>query len=344
MRFVLVVALAVAGCALGAPEPQRFVLGGEDVEVSPTSLTFPIETHPEFAGAQPNDFVAGIQAGGYVRRILAVGRADDRYEVATEDVTLGEAVGEAETQSSLDGGKADGSTDLSFDFERTGIVLLEQPGVSISIDRAAISFRPRLDVDLQFGNWELQHFLVHAHGELDGDITVAVRADATGTWKLERQTWRDVHTFIQWFGWVPVVETVELAIGVGAEVTAESPADITVGGGFTSGVGAGVEYIDDDWRAIGTTNMRVSGTPPVVTVPGAIGVNAYVYAELRVRMYGAAGPFVKIMPGLRLRHDAAGATTRTVGMRGTGGAELANPFGDNLRYEAKLFDVASKPF
>ncbi|MBX3161312.1 MAG: hypothetical protein KF773_35445 [Deltaproteobacteria bacterium] len=319
------------------------MLEGDDVEVGPTSLAVPIATHGDITAARADDLVAGVQGGGYVRRIVGVELANDVATLATEDITLGEAVGDADVTNSLADGKADGSTSLSFNFSTGRIALYERPGISIGIANAALTFRPRLDVDLRFARFELDHFLVDAHGLLTGDLALDVRANGAGAWHVERPTWRDTHTFVQWFGWVPVVETVELVVGVGADVNSTATATATVGGGFTASIDAGVEYKNGAWRPIAAADMQVRGTPPNVTTAGAVDVDAYVYAELRIRMYGAAGPFVKVMPGVRLHGDPA-TTRRTVGLRGTGGAELANPFGDNLRYETKLFDVASRPF
>jgi hypothetical protein len=341
-RFSFVAAIAVAACAAPVEPPQRFVLEGEDVEVGPASLAIPLATHPELEAARADDLVAGVQAGGYVRRIVAVDRTGDRLDVATEDITLGEAVGDADVATEL-GGKADGSTDLVFDFHTGPIRLFADSGVSIDIDAASLTFRPRLDVDLKFGGWRLQHFLIDAHGELSGDITLGVRANGAGVWHQERPTWSGSKTFVQWFGWVPVVETVELVVGVGTHVRSTSTAQLTASAGFTASLEAGVEYVDRAWHPIAGADMKVRGAPPTVTAAGAVDVDAYVYAELRVRMYGAAGPFVKVMPGLRVHADANGAS-RIAGLRGTGGAELANPFGSNLRYETNLFDVWSNPF
>jgi hypothetical protein len=276
-----------------------------------------------------------VQNGGYVRRVLDVGRAGGALVFATEDVPIGDAVGDA--SSSLNGGKADGtSQSVRFDFEIGSTVLHDADGIAITVDHSALAFTPTLDLDFELSGATLEHFLAAVGGQLQGDITFAVRTQSAGTWNVVVPTFRDSATFVQMIGWVPVVEVVEVEAGVGVEVTTEGPIDLQLAGDFASQVRTGVEYAGA-WDGIGEAMTGAHAN--VTEVKGAkSSVHAYTYAKLHVWMYDVTGPYLDMRPGLKFSRSADGAWSRAVNLSVHGGAVLDLPLVEEMRYDAQLMN------
>jgi hypothetical protein len=329
MRFLLPL---LAACSIG-DDPQRFVLAGEDVVVERDALRAPVATHAELLDATTGDLVAGIQGGGYVRRILDLDRQGELLVLATEDVPLGEAVGDADSQ--LNEGKAD-ATELRLGFSVDDVILHDADGITIEIERGSLAFTPRLDLDLELSGASLEHFMTALTGTLDGEIVLDVRAPAAGTWNLAKTTWTDSTTLVQWIGWVPVVEVIELRAGVGVEIASEGPIDVTARADFSARLRAGIEY-RGDWNGIGEAELERHGDV-TATVLSPITIKSYVFAEVRIQIYGTAGPYIALRPGLDFRRGTDGTWTRKVRLTADGGAELQIPFGDRLHYDTRLVD------
>jgi hypothetical protein len=334
MRLAALVA-ALAACATEPAEPQRFVLQGDDVVVEKTVLRVPIAAHPEIEAARDGDLIAGVQGGGYVRRVLDVGRAGGALVFATEDVPIGDAVGAA--SSSLNEGKADGTShSVRFDFETGNTVLHDGDVIAITVDRSSLAFTPTLDLDFELSGATLEHFLAAVGGHLRGDITFAVRTQGAGRWNVVQPTFRDSVTFVQMIGWVPVIEVVEIEAGVGVEVTTAGAIDVQLSGDFASQLRTGVEYAGG-WDGIGeaTTGAHAGVTE---AQGAASSVHGYTYAKLHVWMYDVTGPYLDVRPGLKFSRSADGAWSRAMNLSVHGGAVLDLPLVEEMRYDAQLID------
>ena len=284
-----------------------------------------------------SDLVAGTQAGGYVRRIASIEQTGSRFEIATTDVPLGSAIGDGKSQLAKTSG---GSTSVELGFAVDNISLSggDGSGILIDIDHAALTFKPQVDLDLELSGGHLQHFLAAVSGDLAGTITVHLKSQNGFKWNYEKQLWSTSQTFLQWVGWVPVVESVDLSAGIGIDFDVDGTHDILVTADFSSHLRGGVEYKDGSWHPLGEASFLRHGDIPYAIATGSAKVNTYVYADVHVKLYGAAGPYVKIKPGLRFQRAADGTWTRFVGITADGGAELANPFGDKLHYDSRLID------
>lgn len=73
-----------------------------------------------------------------------------------------------------------------------------------------------------------------------------------------------------------------------------------------------------------------------------VSITTFLFAEVQIRLYGLAGPFVEVKPNIRFRREPDGRWVRTVGVAAEAGAELALPIGDEslLRYGGEVFDYA----
>lgn len=339
MRSLLALTV-LSGACMPMGEPQKIVLEGNDVEVTENRLVFPVGTHPEFAGADENDLVAGVQGGGFVRRVLDIDTASDRYEVRTEDVPLGDAVGDAESQQTLSqDGKADGEGFL-LGLAMDNKAIYGDGNFSIDVRKARLSFQPNLDLDLEVDGMKLEHFLIKGAGKLDAELAVHIKAEAGGEVKVEQPFWSAEKTLVQMVGWVPVVEVVELKVGVGVEVEAEGAFEATFDAGLTAQLTAGVEYSNESWKGLGGATMQRRGSPTTATGTGEIAISTFIFAEVAVQLYGTAGPFLEVKPNIRFRREPDGRWVRSVGVFAEAGAELDLPFGDEtlLRYMKKVFD------
>jgi hypothetical protein len=326
----------VTACVVG-DEPQRFVIEGEDVVVQPDALSVPIATHGELAEATAGDLVAGVQSGGYVRRIVDVGRTSDHFELATVDIPLSEAVPDGATPNTKAAG---GQQQLSLGFALDNHILYKDSQITVELAHGSLAFTPTLDFDLSISGAQLDHFLTATTGQLDGEVSINVTAPAGGTWNVAKTVWSNKSTHVQMVGWVPVVEVIELKAGVGVDIGAEGAVDLQASGKLSSSVRAGVEYEGGGWHGIGNADMaREASLVDHASAPATIALQPYVFAEIYVKMYGVAGPYVKARSGLRLSRTLQSAQwDKAVTLTVDGGALLDIPFGDTLRYDARVLD------
>lgn len=338
---VFAVAWFAVGCAQAmGGEPERYVLEGDTLVVEPARLLVPLVDYPELEAADAGDFVAGVQGGGYVRRITEIDRSDGWLALATEDVALGEAVGEASSVHRVAGGaKEDGTShDLSLGLRVANRTLYDKNGVQIILEEGTLGFRPTLDLEVDIQRSRIEQFKAYAAGRLDSTIALAFHADAGGHWQGELPVWTERFTATQWIGWVPVVEVFHLRAGVGVDIRASAAADIRVEASLGAELGAGVEYDDGRWSNLANASTQRGGSLPLASADGTVDVAPYLFAEIEVALYGLAGPFVRVMPSLHLRRGSDGTWSRAVGLAAEAGAELTDPFGEDPRYTARVYD------
>src|SRR5437016_2731670 len=80
------------------------------------------------------------------------------------------------------------------------------------------------------------------------DLSIHVVAAPDARFKIEQPVWSTQVTFVQWLGWVPVLEVADLSLGVGVDVDATAAVDVVLGGGVTAQVAAGVSYDGIEWQ------------------------------------------------------------------------------------------------
>src|SRR5439155_3618987 len=138
----------------------------------------------------------------------------------------------------------------------------------IDVTSGHLSFDPTLDLELGVSAGHLDRFLIRAAGTLDADLSIHVVAAPDARFKIEQPVWSTQVTFVQWLGWVPVLEVADLSLGVGVDVDATAAVDVVLGGGVTAQVAAGVSYDGIAWQNLGRATVARRSIP-VQLVDGA---------------------------------------------------------------------------
>ncbi|HVY47043.1 MAG TPA: hypothetical protein VHB21_14245, partial [Minicystis sp.] len=158
----------------------------------------------------------------------------------------------------------------------------------------------------------------------------------------DHDLWTQSYPFTQMIGIVPVVEVVELSVGVGVQVDVTGSLSATAGGTMNASVSAGAEYLDGQWHAVGDHYVSMQPLPVSVTGNAEVsGVRGYVYLDLAVKLYDVAGPAIWVAPYVGLYRDDAGAWGPRLGVSAEFDGRVALPIIDKdwNPYSATLFDV-----
>ncbi|HEU0052488.1 MAG TPA: hypothetical protein VFQ39_04890 [Longimicrobium sp.] len=280
-------------------DSTRMRLDAEPSEVSRGVYRFVVVGEPQEIAA--GDVIAGVQGGGFLRRVTDVRASPREVVLRTEEAGLGEALPDGHWSASvavpLDGGGdhalpepsytlepgaeylADGvtltPTSLKFDntrlFERGGCTAGGTCGrISFGIASGEVGFSPVLEVESTVKDGDL----TAAHLKMTGTVIVNIDAYATIDGTLTPGTWtQTIATFsrpiIVTLAGIPVPGTATIEL-VG-ELTAEATGTTRINAGLTSSttasVGVGWTRENGFYRILGRSfdaeapPMRVEGFP-----------------------------------------------------------------------------------
>ncbi|MBI2896762.1 MAG: hypothetical protein HYY06_24610 [Deltaproteobacteria bacterium] len=330
---------------------------GIDVTVEDDRLVFPYAE--DLADVAPGRVLVSGQGGGFLRRAVSVEAVGNDLVVATEPAALTDAIIEGEIQEQVDlvdtpegpwasGWGGDGMG--GFAIGLGGITVVGNGDLSVTIPEGRFDFQPQLDFSLDISHGQLRYFNLVASGDLDAALKMDVQIEnAYAAGRFQVPVWKTSKMFMQMIGFVPVVEMVELSLGVGVQVDAMGAAHSTFGGNLHASVEAGARFEQGEWHAVGNKMVSVQVLPLVIEGDGMVGIRGFVYAEVAVMLYDAAGPALMIMPYVGVvhheqieqgEHQPHGWTPR-VGVMGMFEAMLQVPIIGKpwIGYQAMLFDV-----
>ena len=293
--------LAVTACAVAAPPTaidDRVVVLAGDLVVTDTTVTVRRAGNETLGDHAPGDLIVARAGDGLLRTIVAVTEHPDGFLVTTAPATLGDAVidGDVDAQLALDDGKADTYGLGRIDVDVGPRTLWSHARFTMTLNHAGLQATPKLDLDLALRDRNLDQFEAVLHGELDADLDLDIDARA-GTVRPAIPLWRSVPAvFYQQIGWVPVVETVTLTVGLRFDTTARGDAHAHLQGSAHVTLAGGLRYADARFTPVAEFDHEVAGTLATGTRVDAIDVRAYLYTQVDVKFYGVAGPFINAGP------------------------------------------------
>ncbi len=343
------------GCSAAPPAAtdERVTVFPAEValEIGGDHIAFARAGNEALATRSAGDLVVSAQGEGFLRRVLAVRDDGDRIVLDTEPAALGDAVIDGDVAEALalndDEGKADTHTLKLISVDVRGWRAIDSANLTVDVHRAALSLVPTLDLDLAMRGRHLEHFEAVLSTQLDADLDLEVRARA-GTIKPAITLWRSPPMiFYQQIGIVPVVETAVVSVGVRLEITARGDSRVRLKGSLRSVLAAGLRYVDGRWQRVADGSHALSGSLPAAELDvDQLDVRAYLFAQLDVKFYDIAGPFINVGPYVQVDHPLGGdELSGQVGLYGEVGGAL-RVFG--VRVPAlprfQLFDVARPVF
>ncbi len=347
MRSVLGL-LALFTCACTAPltaEPEVVVLDRE-VTIEEERLVFAARGNEDLLDRVPGDILVSERSGGYLRRIVSVERAGDTIVVTTEHAALEEVLPDAELARRVTPrlGKADGEGEAQgFSFGFGEIDLPGENGLRVNITGGHFRFDPDIDFAVRVKRSVLEEVRAIATGEIDAEIHADVEVAAGIDKYVFKPLWKQPYTFVQIVGGIPVVEVLELSLGVGLEIKTHGSARVLVGGRMRGHVSAGSIWENGAWREVATQELVF--TPETRVLSGEVGeieISALIYAEVAFKLYGVAGPALRVVPFASLAHLPGSDTfVPSVGVKGFFEGVLSLPFvsdKERVPWRKKLFE------
>jgi len=359
-RLLTLLGLVLSGCAADTPTDDRITRIAEDVQLldpaaAEATLVFddrlevPVDLVDTLADVEVGTVLVSDTGSGLLRRVTSISPVGDTVVMATEQAMLTDAVEDGLVEVRLQNGKAD-IHGLSFDGFSGGLgngFFFGRGDVDLSVEKASFDFDPAMDVDIDIERGSLAYFNAVAAGSLDASLEVKVALeDVNAGTEYDYPIWSREYVFVQWIGFVPVVETVELSLFVGVRVDADvvGRADVTLGGSTHGSVAAGARYVDGDWRRIGERQLSFAPLPVSISAPGELHVRVFLSAQILVKLYDIVGPSISVgtYAGVARAHDAGeDQFMYRVGVFGEWRGQVSLPFIDDAWFgvHGHLFDV-----
>ncbi len=322
---------------------------GVDVTVEEDRLVFPYrEDLAEVAAGQV--LVSG-RGGGFLRRAVSIERDGDDLVVVSEPATLTDAIIDGEVDGSVDTGLADegswagawgGDGMGGFAVGLGGTTIVANGDVSVTVPEGRFDFTPQLDFALDIERRRLKTFRLVASGDIDAALAMDIEIrNAYAAGRYQVPVWKTQKMFMQMVGIVPIVEMVELSLGVGVQVDAMGAAHAGFGGSLHANIAAGARFEAGEWHAVGDRVVSFQVLPLVMEGDGMVGIRGFVYAEVAVMLYDVAGPALMVMPYVGAVHEEPRGWRPRMGVMGMFEAMVSLPIVDRswVGYQAMLFDV-----
>jgi hypothetical protein len=337
-RAWLLLGSFVLACS-GARQARTLVVDGADATIEPDRLTFPAAGHSDLLALAPGDTL--VSAQGYLREVVSVASTGGEIVVATRPGALDAA--HVHQQAAAAAGKADTHEMQGFSVGFGHPEIANEKGVRIALTGGHFDFQPALDVDVTVEDQQLTRFALDARGEVDGALEADIEIAGAVDHYVFKKLWRAEKAYVQLAGPVPIVEVVELSVGVGFEVAADGHAKVHVGGTIGGRVQGGAVWEHDAFTPSGSNEVTFTPLARVVEGEGKVTVSAMVFADVEVRLYDIAGPVLRIAPYAALTHEAGvPGWTPSAGVKGTFEATVALPFWKGKQwypYRAVLFQT-----
>jgi hypothetical protein len=172
----------------------------------------------------------------------------------------------------------------------------------------------------------------------DEETTISITADAEGTMKKEYEVDRfDFDPIVFFIGPVPVVliPSAKVIVGVDGKATVHFDYTFSQSGGYLQGV----RWDEDDgWSPINKNGFDVKHEGP--NFEGTMDLRAYGRSNMRVLLYGLAGPDIGLAVGARL--DVAYPREPLWVLSGFIRGDIAmtiDLIGEEERYDTELFNI-----
>ncbi len=283
------------------------------VEVSENELYFTFSVPAGQIGIQSGNVVVGASSGGYLRNVESIEIEGNSLRAFTSQASLTDAIENGSLRGVITFGSSNKSGDYaareqSLNLNFSDEVLYNQNTgtgqyLEVRISDGSLSFSPELDLDVSFSRVGINRFSAIASGEID--LNIDVEASMGGRLEASREVAIGL-PYVQPFAFsigifpvlVPVVGTATLQLYAGFSASSGMAGEVTVGFDCNASLEFGAVYSDGDWTEIWDPNMNCNAHSPELGIEGNTGLEMYLRPELRIMVYGVAGPALDVKPYL----------------------------------------------
>jgi hypothetical protein len=284
----------------------------ERAEVSPSEVRVPAESVKEL-NIQPG---AILVSEDFVRRVVTTQTVDGTVVAQTEPASLEEAIEQGEWATEYDLGSDPVVTEnwataspkalwsgkgFEVTLERRSILLDSATNARVWLD-GSLSFKPRLDLKLQFGP-TYAHAI--ARGALDASLNVTATASTKRAYEKSVLLWESPPFSVPlgWIGPVPIKFQAKLAVRAILSVSASGKITVNTGFTFHADGGYGFRYQSGTLAAVKEWNATGEVKPPSVTATESFDIHAGLRAEIDGGLNGDVW-VASATGGLRLNAEA----------------------------------------
>ena len=307
---------------------------------------------PEIA---TGDFIAGLEGGGFLRRVSSVvsradtltvetawaaltdavisGRSDTTFEIEYETLLLqpsGPETASGPTARYLAPGVS--VTARGLDFSGTTLYSGKVGGADLSVilEDGWVDFTPLIDLYIAVADRQIEEFRAAASGRIEFTCEAAIEATAGLEHSSETLLASFEFTEVQYFGSLPVVEVVTLSYWGGFDLDLSGRAICSIGCEGDVDVEVGARYRKGAWSDIWSADGDFYEGPFEWAGYSDIAGKVYVKPRVDVAFYGAPGPMVSA--------DSYARTTCETGAKASADWDLMGGVAGQVDYRTGILD------
>jgi len=184
------------------------------------------------------------------------------------------------------------------------ITLFSEDGLSLTCTNCYTVLTLSLEVELNtYWDWITPHiskFSVVTEGSWKTNVDLLLNAEGSwsesGSFEAADIELPEIEFFI---GWIPVWIDMDLPVTVGYAADVAADAQVTAGFDFEAEAEYGIEYQEEGgWSPIQNENTAAHVHNPTFSQQVDVTASAYILPQFNIDLYGIAGPFLNLQPGI----------------------------------------------
>ena len=232
------------------------------------------------------------------------GKLTDAIVQCTDDTTYSLTMGKM-TGGSLNGSRPcrilDGVSVRGTSLNLSNVTLFSGnvggSDLTVTITSGIIEFEPVMDIGWEIENSQLTEFYSVASGDLTFNCDIEATLGGSLSYSADTTLASFSQVYVQFIGWVPVVEVVTLSFIGGFDVQANGSGSVSTGFDHSNIISVGAEY-DGSWESVWEYNPTLSGHQTNWSAGADLEIRGYVCPVVSVDLYGILGPYIKVEPYL----------------------------------------------
>ena len=192
-------------------------------------------------------------------------------------------------------------------LDKSGTNLFSQNGMTVSLDKASVTTKPKLRTALSIQNGTIHHLKFELEDDLVANLSIGFGASASYSRDIEKQIFSYSKTLPpQIIGGVPVVETVRLDLNAHCHVGVSAQVNATMGVTLSQHTVLGGDYVDGTWTNTSTVNAPTL-TPifPSWSASTTGNVTCDLTPQFSLLIYDLVGPYVSVTSSASLTLTAS---------------------------------------
>ena len=169
--------------------------------------------------------------------------------------------------------------------------------------RLGVNFTPQFEFDAEINFYQIHHLRAYLGGNFHAEAEMlieAVGSGSCGSGEDDQEIWVGYRDIIVYVGGAPIVLRAKAKLFMGYAITTEGSIEMSAGASADSNIGIELVY-DNGWeRPNPIANFYPEGIGPNISMDFAANAQLWLRAEVSVLVYGFAGPFLGVKPGVEL--------------------------------------------